>query len=44
VVDLTMSLTLLFTQQIDFTLGISVPVTGGTARQLEFLTYINKSF
>ena len=44
VVDLTMSLTLLFTQQVDFTLGISVPVTGGTSRALEFLTYINKSF
>ena len=44
VVDLPMSLTLLFTQQVDFTLGISVPVTGGTSRALEFLTYINKSF
>ena len=44
VVDLTMSVTLLFTQQIDFTMGISVPVTGGSARQLEFLTYVNKSF
>jgi len=44
VIDLTMSVTLVFTQKTYFTLGISVPVTGGNSRSLEFLTYINKSF
>ena len=44
VVDLTLSVTLLFTQDIDFSLGISVTVTGGNSRALEFLTYLNKSF
>lgn len=44
VVDLTFALTLLFRNDIHVTTGLSVPVTGGAARELEFIASFNYGF
>ena len=44
VVDLTMGTSFIFSQKRTLSLGLSVPVTGGNARVLEFLTSFNMGF
>ena len=44
VVDLTMGASILFSRKRTFNMGLSVPVTGGNARALEFLTSFNWGF
>lgn len=41
VVDLTTAVTFLFRNNVQWSAGVSVPVTGGSARELEFLTTLN---
>lgn len=44
VVDLTAAVTIVMRGNVQWTSGISIPVTGGNARALEFLTTVNYGF
>ncbi|MCH7687649.1 MAG: hypothetical protein IH899_13365, partial [Planctomycetes bacterium] len=44
VVDLTFGLLFLLKNNLQFSTGFSFPVTGGTAREIEFMSTLNYGF